>query len=301
MNPEAPLALRLSGQLMLGVVRIYNRKVSYLFQDCSEALVKIKGAFARERADLPEGGAVAVHNVITLPENYDDLEETYMDMKLKVGLWTGLRDWEDMTAKLDTTTLDDIDTDSIGRDVATYTKLAGSAKRGLPGNNVVPVLAERVEDFKKLLPAVMDLRNPHLLDRHWKEIETVIGHEFDQEKGGVKAYTLGDLVALGQPLGFGMSYIVIEQAVKDHPDDELPLAALQCMLIGAATLGIASASAGAAPWDLPFEMLLPAADAASTAVSLSNGVRSLDPRLGLYDGCGVGLTVGSGIGDLVGQ
>jgi len=74
-NPEAPLALRLSGQLMLGVVRIYNRKVSYLFQDCSEALVKIKGAFAKERADLPEGGAVAVHNVITLPENYDDLEE----------------------------------------------------------------------------------------------------------------------------------------------------------------------------------------------------------------------------------
>ncbi|EEH53827.1 uncharacterized protein MICPUCDRAFT_21167, partial [Micromonas pusilla CCMP1545] len=73
-NPEAPLALRLSGQLMLGVVRIYNRKVSYLFQDCSEALVKIKGAFAKERADLPEGGAVAVHNVITLPENYDDLE-----------------------------------------------------------------------------------------------------------------------------------------------------------------------------------------------------------------------------------
>ena len=44
-NPEAPLALRLSGQLMLGVVRIYNRKVQYLFQDCSEALVKIKLVF----------------------------------------------------------------------------------------------------------------------------------------------------------------------------------------------------------------------------------------------------------------
>ena len=84
-------------------------------------------------------------------------------------------------------------------------------------------------------------------------------------EGGLDALCLGDLVALGQPLGFGMSYIVIEQAVKDHPDDELPLAALQCMLIGAATLGIASASAGAAPWDLPFDMLLPAADAASTA------------------------------------
>lgn len=41
-NPEAPLALRLSGQLLLGVVRIYSRKVGYLFQDCNDALLKIK-------------------------------------------------------------------------------------------------------------------------------------------------------------------------------------------------------------------------------------------------------------------
>lgn len=42
-NPsEAPLALRLSGQLLLGVVRIYSRKARYLLDDCNEALVKIK-------------------------------------------------------------------------------------------------------------------------------------------------------------------------------------------------------------------------------------------------------------------
>ena len=32
LNPEAPLALRLSGQLLLGLVRIYSRKVAYLHQ-----------------------------------------------------------------------------------------------------------------------------------------------------------------------------------------------------------------------------------------------------------------------------
>ena len=42
MNPEAPLALRLSSQLLLGVVRIYSRKVGYLFDDCNQALSKIK-------------------------------------------------------------------------------------------------------------------------------------------------------------------------------------------------------------------------------------------------------------------
>lgn len=38
----APIALRLSGQLLLGVVKIYNRKAKYLMDDCSEALLKIK-------------------------------------------------------------------------------------------------------------------------------------------------------------------------------------------------------------------------------------------------------------------
>ena len=41
-NPEAPLALRLSGQLLLGVVKVHSKKVGYLFQDCNDALVKIK-------------------------------------------------------------------------------------------------------------------------------------------------------------------------------------------------------------------------------------------------------------------
>ena len=60
---------------MLGVVRVYSRKVNYLFQDCSEALVKIKQAFTRDKdVDLAEGAETAPLNTITLPENYDDLE-----------------------------------------------------------------------------------------------------------------------------------------------------------------------------------------------------------------------------------
>ena len=41
-DPDVPLALRMSGHLLLGVVRIYSRKVKYLLEDCSDALIKIK-------------------------------------------------------------------------------------------------------------------------------------------------------------------------------------------------------------------------------------------------------------------
>ncbi|EIE27346.1 hypothetical protein COCSUDRAFT_45823 [Coccomyxa subellipsoidea C-169] len=73
-NPEAPLALRLSGQLLLGVVKVHQKKVGYLFQDCNDALVKIKLAFKPGDVDLPNDGIVAPHNAITLPDNYNDIE-----------------------------------------------------------------------------------------------------------------------------------------------------------------------------------------------------------------------------------
>ncbi|KAL8758981.1 MAG: hypothetical protein Q9199_001069 [Rusavskia elegans] len=50
---QAPMALRLSGQLLLGVVRIYSRKARYLLDDCNEALLKIKMAFRPGNVDLP--------------------------------------------------------------------------------------------------------------------------------------------------------------------------------------------------------------------------------------------------------
>lgn len=46
---QAPMALRLSGQLLLGVVRIYSRKARYLLDDCNEALLKIKMVSHRRR------------------------------------------------------------------------------------------------------------------------------------------------------------------------------------------------------------------------------------------------------------
>jgi len=41
-KPAAPLALRTSGHLLLGVVRIHDSKQKNLMNDCSEALIKIK-------------------------------------------------------------------------------------------------------------------------------------------------------------------------------------------------------------------------------------------------------------------
>lgn len=56
MNPSVPLALRLSGHLLLGVVRIYSRKVKYVLNDCTEAMLKLQMAFTSKPQLLDKNG-----------------------------------------------------------------------------------------------------------------------------------------------------------------------------------------------------------------------------------------------------
>ncbi|KAL1896190.1 sister chromatid cohesion protein 1 [Ceratocystis pirilliformis] len=75
---QAPMALRLSGQLLLGVVRIYSRKARYLLDDCNEALVKIKMAFRSSgNNDLTTNLHAPTREALMLPDKitqYDSLE-----------------------------------------------------------------------------------------------------------------------------------------------------------------------------------------------------------------------------------
>ena len=90
-SPQVPLALRVSGHLLLGIVRIYQRKVKYLFTDCSEALVKIKLAFRPGVVDLPAGEIgmfTANINVNTLGK-FDDVgnEDAFEGVNFEVDDW----------------------------------------------------------------------------------------------------------------------------------------------------------------------------------------------------------------------
>lgn len=72
------MALRLSGQLLLGVVRIYQRKTRYLLDDCNEAMMKIKMAFRSSgNNDLAANLQLPNREALLLPDRitpYDNLE-----------------------------------------------------------------------------------------------------------------------------------------------------------------------------------------------------------------------------------
>ncbi|KAJ6593844.1 Rec8 like protein-domain-containing protein [Mycena capillaripes] len=74
------MALRLSGQLLLGVVRIYSRKAKYLLDDCNEALLKIKMAFRPGMVDMTEDQLAVNKNAITLQGTALDIDLLLPDL-----------------------------------------------------------------------------------------------------------------------------------------------------------------------------------------------------------------------------
>ncbi|XP_051123312.1 sister chromatid cohesion 1 protein 3-like [Andrographis paniculata] len=71
MFPEVPLALRMSGHLLLGVVRIYSKQVDYLFEDCYGIWTTLNRASANINVNLPEDATHATFHSVTLRENFN--------------------------------------------------------------------------------------------------------------------------------------------------------------------------------------------------------------------------------------
>ncbi|DAZ98018.1 TPA: hypothetical protein N0F65_004508 [Lagenidium giganteum] len=121
---------------------------------------------------------------------FNELNEVAALFELKTKLWNGLHDWQNLTVAYSDTLFEKIDVASIGKQVQTYVKVAYTAQKQLPGNEVADLLAEEVDKFKHVLPVVSDLRSPSLQDRHWAQIHQILGFQIK----GQSTLTLGRLI-----------------------------------------------------------------------------------------------------------
>ncbi len=124
------------------------------------------------------------------PSKLNSLETVMDDLKLKMKLWTGIREWNTLMASYREMPLGAIETDTLASQVQLYIKLASQAQRALPANEVAMVLFNHVEQFKLVLPIVNDLRGSFLKDRHWKQIHDIFGFTVK----GDTSLTLGTLM-----------------------------------------------------------------------------------------------------------
>lgn len=71
MFPDVPIALRMSGHLLLGIVRIFSKKVDDLFKDCNSALTDLRKAFTSVDINLPDDAKHAPVHSVTWPETFE--------------------------------------------------------------------------------------------------------------------------------------------------------------------------------------------------------------------------------------
>ena len=94
-----PMAIRLTGQLLLGATKIYSRKARYLYDDCSDALARIQAAYAKvvdkmDGMNMTDGKAnvdaitLPVHDqLLEAPTNIEELlADTLEGADIEMGL-----------------------------------------------------------------------------------------------------------------------------------------------------------------------------------------------------------------------
>ncbi|XP_040865306.1 sister chromatid cohesion 1 protein 1 [Glycine max] len=107
LNPSIPMALRLSGILMGGVVIVYERKVKLLYEDVTRFLVEINEAWKVKTAPdptlLPKSKSKAKKEAVTLPgtgeTNMEDIEQSLQFSN--TGTTTGFQHNAYFTMRLD--------------------------------------------------------------------------------------------------------------------------------------------------------------------------------------------------------
>ncbi|CAJ1971047.1 unnamed protein product [Sphenostylis stenocarpa] len=107
LNPSVPMALRLSGILMGGVVIVYERKVKLLYEDVTRFLVEINEAWKVKTAPdptlLPKAKSKAKKEAVTLPgigeTNVADIEQSLQFSN--TGTTTGFQHNAYFTMRLD--------------------------------------------------------------------------------------------------------------------------------------------------------------------------------------------------------
>ncbi|CAB1335557.1 unnamed protein product [Coregonus sp. 'balchen'] len=93
-----------------------------------------------------------------------ELSEVDCALTLRKMLWGMQEEWDKQCGLWRATTFELLNVDDLQNDVSRFTQTIYMLEKGLPENNIVPILKQKVMDFKLCLPIIVALRNPYLRD-----------------------------------------------------------------------------------------------------------------------------------------
>ncbi|XP_028297484.1 dynein heavy chain 6, axonemal-like, partial [Gouania willdenowi] len=128
------------------------------------------------------------------------LEDLTAEFRLKCLLWDCLDEWDSLQDGWQQSTLQQLDLEAFGSEVSKYSKYVTQLEKGLPSNNKVQSLKEKVEVMKQRMPIITDLRNPCMKAEHWKSLESIIRPTVNVEECSLAALDEMNVFSFGSKI-----------------------------------------------------------------------------------------------------
>ncbi|EDL10501.1 mCG120758 [Mus musculus] len=111
-------------------------------------------------------------------------------------VWEITRDWEESWNQWKMGCFQTLQTEAMESMAhGLFRRLTRLAKEYKDRNwEIIETTRSKIEQFKRTMPLISDLRNPALRERHWDQVKEEVQREFDQES---ESFTLEQIVKLG--------------------------------------------------------------------------------------------------------
>ncbi|XP_075848159.1 dynein axonemal heavy chain 2 [Microtus pennsylvanicus] len=125
-----------------------------------------------------------------------DLQNLEKELDALQQVWEITRDWEESWNQWKMGCFLTLQTEAMESMAhGLFRRLTRLAKEYKDRNwEIIETTRSKIEQFKRTMPLISDLRNPALRERHWDQVKEEVQREFDQES---ESFTLEQIVQLG--------------------------------------------------------------------------------------------------------
>ncbi|KAG5853301.1 hypothetical protein ANANG_G00071700 [Anguilla anguilla] len=204
----------------------FKRKMHGVVDDFHESALEQVSALRSQLETLKEEELTIRHGLAIFKIEQPPSKEVHKmeeDLDLLQQVWQIRQEWEDHWEEWKVGQLVALETESMESTAQHMFKKLHKLSRELKDKNweIIGSSKKRIDQFKKTIPLIADLRNPAMRDRHWEQIKAEVQHSFDQAGSD---FTLEKIVALGMHLhaekiseisGAASKELSIEQSLED--------------------------------------------------------------------------------------
>ena len=127
---------------------------------------------------------------------FSDVIDTEKDLGNLEQLWTIARDWQDLYNDWKVLRFENIQTEQMEQTAQTQLKKLVRLARDVKDKDweFVDLYKKRIEQFRRIMPLIVDLKNPAMRPRHWKSLSAEIDRDINPTASEL---TLGQMMDMG--------------------------------------------------------------------------------------------------------